>query len=154
MSSSGGRRLRSASGTLAHAVAEDNRLGELCINTIRTLSMDAGEADNSGHSGAPMALARVIYTLWRRFLRFDPDDPIWSNRDRFVLSNSHASMLLYAMLHLTGVKAAIDEGVPAHVLSVALFERFAWQGKADFVDKLLSAMRREFGGHAEKTPGK
>jgi transketolase len=78
---------------------------ERCINTIRTLAMDAVQQANSGHPGTPMALAPVIYTLWRDFLRFDPDDPIWPNRDRFVLSNGHASMLLYAMLHLTGVKA-------------------------------------------------
>jgi transketolase len=75
-----------------------------CINTIRTLSMDAVQQANSGHPGTPMALAPVIYTVWQDFLRFDPDDPIWPNRDRFVLSNGHASMLLYAMLHLTGVK--------------------------------------------------
>ena len=67
--------------------------------------MDAVQQAESGHPGTPMALAPVIYTLWQRFLRFDPEDPIWPNRDRFVLSNGHASMLLYAMLHLTGVKA-------------------------------------------------
>lgn len=76
-----------------------------CINTIRTLAMDAVQAANSGHPGTPMALAPVAYTVWQRYLRFDPEDPIWPNRDRFVLSNGHASMLLYAMLHLTGVKA-------------------------------------------------
>ena len=77
----------------------------LVINTIRTLSMDAVQAANSGHPGTPMALAPVVYCLWQDFLRFDPEDPIWPNRDRFVLSNGHASMLLYSMLHLTGVKA-------------------------------------------------
>ena len=77
----------------------------LAINTIRTLSMDAVQAANSGHPGTPMALAPVTYTLWQRFLRFDPSDPIWPNRDRFVLSIGHASMLLYSMLHLTQVKA-------------------------------------------------
>lgn len=77
----------------------------LCINTIRTLSMDAVQAANSGHPGTPMALAPVAYCLWQQFLRFDPQDPIWPNRDRFVLSAGHASMLLYSMLHLTGVKA-------------------------------------------------
>ena len=77
----------------------------LCINTIRTLSMDAVQQAKSGHPGTPMALAPVIYTLWQKFLRFDPDDPIWPNRDRFVLSNGHASMLLYAMLYLANVKA-------------------------------------------------
>ncbi len=77
----------------------------LSINTIRTLSMDAVQAANSGHPGTPMALAPVIYCLWQRFLRFDPEDPIWPDRDRFVLSVGHASMLLYSMLHLCGVKA-------------------------------------------------
>ncbi len=77
----------------------------LCINTIRTLSIDAIQKANSGHPGTPMALAPVAYTLWQRFLRFDPADPIWPNRDRFVLSNGHASMLLYSLLHLTGVRA-------------------------------------------------
>ena len=80
-------------------------LDQLCINTIRTLSMDAVQQAHSGHPGTPMALAPVIYTIWQNFLRFDPDDPTWPNRDRFVLSNGHASMLLYAMLHLVGVKA-------------------------------------------------
>jgi transketolase len=78
---------------------------QLSINTIRTLSMDAVQAANSGHPGTAMALAPVVYTLWQNFLRFDPDDPIWPNRDRFVLSIGHASMLLYSMLHLTGVKS-------------------------------------------------
>jgi transketolase len=78
---------------------------QLCINTIRTLAMDAVQQANSGHPGTPMALAPVVYTLWQHFLRFDPEDPIWPNRDRFVLSNGHASMLLYALLHLNGVKA-------------------------------------------------
>jgi len=80
-------------------------LDQLCINTIRTLSMDAVQAAKSGHPGTPMALAPVVYCLWQRFLRFDPEHPIWPNRDRFVLSVGHASMLLYSMLHLTGVKA-------------------------------------------------
>lgn len=79
-------------------------LDQLCINTIRTLSMDAVQAANSGHPGTPMAMAPVAYTLWQQFLRFDPEDPIWPNRDRFVLSAGHASMLLYSMLHLSGVK--------------------------------------------------
>src|SRR5215210_6482875 len=74
-----------------------------CVNTIRTLSMDAVQAANSGHPGTPMA--PVAYSLWQKFLRFDPSDPIWPNRDRFVLSMGHASMLLYSLLHLTGVKA-------------------------------------------------
>jgi transketolase len=78
---------------------------QLSINTIRTLSIDAIQKANSGHPGTPMALAPVAYVLWQRFLRFDPETPIWPNRDRFVLSNGHASMLLYSLLHLTGVKA-------------------------------------------------
>jgi transketolase len=80
-------------------------MDELCVNTIRTLAMDAVQRANSGHPGTPMALAPVVYCLWQRFLRFDPSHPIWPNRDRFVLSAGHASMLLYAMLHLTGVRA-------------------------------------------------
>jgi transketolase len=80
-------------------------LDQLSINTIRTLSMDAVQQANSGHPGTAMAMAPVVYALWQRELRFDPDDPIWPNRDRFVLSIGHASMLLYSMLHLTGVKA-------------------------------------------------
>lgn len=75
------------------------------ITTIRTLAMDAVQAANSGHPGTPMTLAPVAYTLWQETRRFDPADPIWPNRDRFVLSAGHASMLLYALLHLTGVKA-------------------------------------------------
>ena len=75
------------------------------VTAIRTLAMDAVQKANSGHPGTPVAMAPVIYTLWQRFLRFDPADPIWPNRDRFVLSMGHASMLLYSMLHLTKVKA-------------------------------------------------
>jgi transketolase len=85
-------------------VTEPN-LDLLSINTIRTLSMDAVQAANSGHPGTPMALAPVAYTLWQKFLRYDPNDPIWPDRDRFVLSNGHASMLLYSLLHLAQVKA-------------------------------------------------
>ena len=77
----------------------------LAINTIRTLSMDAVQAANSGHPGTPMALAPLVYTLWNRVMRFDPEDPIWPGRDRFVLSNGHASMLQWSMLHLTGTRA-------------------------------------------------
>jgi transketolase len=80
-------------------------LDQLAVNTIRTLSMDAVQKANSGHPGTPMALAPVAYCLWQRFLRFDPVDPIWPNRDRFVLSAGHASMLLYSLLHLAGVRA-------------------------------------------------
>ncbi len=86
-------------------MTEPSSIEQKAINTIRTLSMDAVQAAGSGHPGTPMALAPVVYCLWRRFLRFDPEDPIWPNRDRFVLSAGHASMLLYSMLHLTGTKA-------------------------------------------------
>src|SRR5712692_3346817 len=82
----------------------------LSINTIRTLAIDAVQQANSGHPGAPMGLAPVAYSLWQRFLRYDPADPLWPNRDRFVLSNGHASMLLYAMLHLTGVRDVSPDG--------------------------------------------
>lgn len=95
-------------------------LDQSCINTIRTLSMDAVQAAHSGHPGTPMALAPVAYCLWQRFLRFDPQDPIWPNRDRFVLSVGHASMLLYSLLHLTGVRAVSKEYETLGQLSVPL----------------------------------
>src|SRR3954449_5549425 len=85
--------------------ADDRDIDQLCIDTIRTLSIDAIQKANSGHPGTPMALAPVAYTLWQRFLRFDPADPIWPGRDRFVLSAGHASMLLYSLLYLTEVQA-------------------------------------------------
>jgi transketolase len=92
-------------------------LDALCINTIRTLSMDAVQQANSGHPGTPMALAPVAYCLWQNHLRFDPADPVWPNRDRFVLSCGHASMLLYSLLHLSGVQAVNSQyetlGTPA-----------------------------------------
>jgi transketolase len=83
----------------------NQELDQLSINTIRTLSIDAVQQAKSGHPGTPMALAPLVYTIWNRVLRFDPQDPIWPNRDRFVLSNGHASMLLWSILHLTGTKA-------------------------------------------------
>ncbi|MBV9086635.1 MAG: transketolase, partial [Acidobacteriaceae bacterium] len=92
----------------ARAIVQDSSLAELdqlCVNTIRTLSMDAVQQANSGHPGTPMALAPLVYTIWNRVLRFNPENPIWPNRDRFVLSNGHASMLLWSVLHLTGVQA-------------------------------------------------
>jgi transketolase len=92
-----------AAPTVATAISDT--IDQLCINTIRTLAMDAVQAANSGHPGTPMALAPVVYCLLQRVLRFDPGHPIWPNRDRFVLSVGHASMLLYAMLHLSGMKA-------------------------------------------------
>jgi len=92
----------------------------LAINTIRTLAMDAVQQANSGHPGTPMAMAPVAYTLWQRHLRFDPNDPIWPNRDRFVLSMGHASMLLYSLLHLAGVKAVNPKYETLGDLSVSL----------------------------------
>jgi transketolase len=83
----------------------NEQLDQLSINTIRTLSIDAVQQAKSGHPGTPMALAPLVYTLWNRVMRFDPVDPIWPNRDRFVLSNGHASMLLWSILHLTGTRA-------------------------------------------------
>ncbi|MFP4439231.1 MAG: transketolase [Chloroflexaceae bacterium] len=96
------------------------RIDQLSINTIRTLAIDAVQAANSGHPGTAMALAPVVYALWQNFLRFDPEDPIWPNRDRFVLSVGHASMLLYAMLHLTQVKAVNPKYEVLGKLSVTL----------------------------------
>ena len=83
----------------------DQELDQLSINTIRTLSIDAVQQAKSGHPGTPMALAPLVYTIWNRVMQFDPEDPIWPNRDRFVLSNGHASMLLWSALHLSGTKA-------------------------------------------------
>ncbi|MFQ6019368.1 MAG: transketolase [Dehalococcoidia bacterium] len=84
-------------------------LDQLCINTIRTLAMDAVQQANSGHPGTPMGLAPLAYVLWTRYLKHDPRDPYWPNRDRFVLSAGHASMLLYTLLHLTGYDLSLDE---------------------------------------------
>ncbi|MGF6770842.1 transketolase [Paraburkholderia sp. GAS199] len=98
----------------------DPALDQLCINTIRTLSMDAVQKANSGHPGTPMALAPVAYHLWQNHLRYDPDEPLWPNRDRFVLSVGHASMLLYSVLHLAGVKAVDHDGKPTGSPAVSL----------------------------------
>jgi transketolase len=92
------------------AAAGEQDLDKQCIDTIRTLAMDAVQAANSGHPGAPMALAPVAYELWQNHLRYDPADPLWPGRDRFVLSNGHASMLLYALLFLAGVEAVGKDG--------------------------------------------
>jgi transketolase len=90
-------------------VRHDAKLDELCVNTIRTLAMDAVQQANSGHPGTPMALAPVAYALWDRYLRHNPRNPQWANRDRFVLSAGHASMLLYAMLHVSGYDLPLEE---------------------------------------------
>src|SRR5512146_2006786 len=88
---------------------ENMSIEQLSINTIRTLAMDAVQKADSGHPGAPMALAPLSYVLWQRFLRYNPRNPAWFNRDRFVLSCGHASMLLYAMLYLTGYDLGLED---------------------------------------------
>src|SRR5271156_6410722 len=95
---------------------------QLAINTIRTLAIDAVQQANSGHPGAPMGLAPVAFSLWQYFLNYDPASPLWPNRDRFVLSAGHASMLLYSTLHLAGVKAVNAKGEVQKDLSVSLDE--------------------------------
>jgi len=104
------------------AVVTGKQLDSLCINTIRTLAIDAVQQANSGHPGAPMGLAPVTYCLWQEFLRYDPEDPKWLNRDRFVLSNGHASMLLYATLHLAGVRDVDKTGNVLKELAVPMEE--------------------------------
>ena len=118
--------------TQTSRVLTEKDLEQLSINTIRTLAMDAVQLANSGHPGTPMAMAPVVYCLWQRFLRFDPNHPIWPNRDRFVLSVGHASTLLYAMLHLTGVKAVNPKYETLGHLSVTLedIKRFRQGNKA------------------------
>ncbi len=102
------------------AVVTGKQLDQLSINTIRTLSMDAVQKANSGHPGTPMALAPVAYCLWQQFLRYDPADPHWPNRDRFILSNGHASMLLYSLLHLAGVREVNAKGEVLSTAAVSL----------------------------------
>ena len=98
------------------------QLETLSINTIRTLAIDAVQQANSGHPGAPMGLAPAAYCLWQEFLRYDPADPTWMNRDRFVLSNGHASMLLYALLYLAEVRQVDENGNVTKDLAVSLDE--------------------------------
>src|SRR5438105_4734742 len=93
--------------------ADEDRLDRLAIDTIRTLAVDAVQKANSGHAGTPMAMAPVAYTLWQQFLRYDPSDPLWPNRDRFVLSAGHACMLLYGLLHLAGVRRIVGHRITA-----------------------------------------
>jgi transketolase len=106
----------------AQAVASQQTIDQLSINAIRTLSIDAVQQANSGHPGAPMGLAPVVYELWQKYLRYDPANPIWPNRDRFVLSAGHASMLLYSTLHLAGVKAVSQKGEVLDRLAVSMDE--------------------------------
>jgi len=95
-------------------------INTLAVDTIRTLSMDAVQTANSGHPGTPMALAPIAYQLFNHTMRFDPAQPNWPGRDRFVLSCGHASMLLYSVLHLSGVRATDDSGQPTEELSITL----------------------------------
>ena len=104
------------------AVVTGTQLDTLSINTIRTLAIDAVQQANSGHPGAPMGLAPVAYALWQQFLRYDPENPVWPNRDRFVLSNGHASMLLYAILYLAGVRRVKGDTEVTDELSISLDE--------------------------------
>ena len=99
----------SASSAAAPRAPHATDLDRLAIDTIRTLSMDAVEAAKSGHPGTPMALAPVAFTIWKEFLRYDPANPAWPNRDRFVLSCGHASMLLYSLIHLAGIRRGHTE---------------------------------------------
>src|SRR5438128_11846073 len=87
----------------------NENIDQLCVNTIRVLSMDAVQKANSGHPGAPMGLAPAAYVLWTRFLRHNPSNPSWPDRDRFVLSAGHGSMLLYTMLYLTGYNVPLEQ---------------------------------------------
>src|SRR5271170_4746191 len=108
--------------TIEQALVTGKQLDLLSINTIRTLAIDGVQQANSGHPGAPMGLAPVAYCLWQEFLRYDPEDPKWLNRDRFVLSNGHASMLLYAILHLAGVREVNKDGEVLKELAIPMEE--------------------------------
>src|SRR5574342_812647 len=91
------------------AMTEQERLDQLCINTIRMLAVDAVQQAKSGHPGMPMGAAAMAYVLWTRFLRYNPANPHWPDRDRFVLSAGHGSMLLYSLLHLSGYDLSLEE---------------------------------------------
>jgi len=112
--------LDQAVSTRGATAAPKGDIDQVAINTIRTLAVDAVEKADSGHAGAPMGFAPVAYTLWTRFLNYDPAQPNWPNRDRFVLSNGHASLLLYALLHLAGVQRTGANGGPASRPAVSL----------------------------------
>jgi transketolase len=109
--------------TQPNAAPRASDVDQLAIDTIRTLSMDAVEAANSGHPGTPMALAPVAYTVWKDFLRYDPADPAWPNRDRFVLSCGHASMLLYSLIHLAGIRRAGSDNAAVSLDDIRSFRQ-------------------------------
>ncbi|HST75958.1 MAG TPA: transketolase, partial [Acetobacteraceae bacterium] len=111
-------------------MARHTDLDQLAINTVRTLTMDAIQKSQSGHPGTPMGAAPTAYGLWQRVLRYDPGDPGWINRDRFVLSSGHASMLLYSLIHLAGIKAvaASYEGEARDAVTLQDIETFRQAG--------------------------
>ena len=111
-------------------MARHTDLDQLAINTVRTLTMDAIQKSQSGHPGTPMGAAPTAYALWQRVLRYDPADPGWINRDRFVLSSGHASMLLYSLIHLAGIKAVAPsyEGEARDAVTLADIETFRQAG--------------------------
>ncbi len=137
-------------------LATGKQLDTLCINTIRTLAMDAVQQANSGHPGAPMALAPVTYCLWQQFLRYDPADPIWPNRDRFVLSNGHASMLLYAMLYLAQVRGVNPEvRAPGRIRGLAgRHQEISPARQQDSRTSRISLDRRRRNHHRPARPGR
>ena len=105
----------------SHTVDDDfAKLEKTTVDTIRCLAMDGVQKANSGHPGTPMAMAPVAYTIWSKFLCFDPTDPIWPNRDRFVLSMGHASMLIYSTLHLAGVQSVATDYTVGDRLSIEM----------------------------------
>src|SRR5450432_3971938 len=106
----------------ATPAVQRTKLDTLSVNTIRTLAMDAVQAANSGHPGTPMALAPVAFQLWTEHLRYDPTMPLWPNRDRFVLSCGHASMLLYSLIHLAGIREVTPDGKVTDRMSLPLEE--------------------------------
>ena len=130
-------------------------LDELTINTIRTLTLDAVEKAASGHPGTPMGMAPVGYTLWSRFLRYDPDRPDWPNRDRFVLSVGHASLLLYSLLHLSGVREIDADGRHTGEPAVSLsdLEQFRQLDFQDSRPPRISRHHRRRSDHRPARPG-
>ena len=128
------------------------KLEQLCINTVRTLSMDAVQKANSGHPGTPMALAPLAFVLWDRFLRFNPRDPHWAGRDRFILSNGHASMLLYSMLYSDRLRpdARRLEELPAMGLKDAGTPGVRTHSRGGNHDRAAGARYQQLGGNGHR----